>query len=430
VLIKKISPTLVLRSVQDENDIQRFGEFNRVFNNPWEGATCSCLLQHHPGANVEDFWMVEDKNSQEIVSTTCLIPWDCQYGEVKLRIAMLEMVLTHPEYRGKGLVRQQMDNFSQVVQQSQYDVSIIWGIPYYYRQFGYHYCLEGWGYDSLPVWQIPDRVIPVNPRTGEAGLPTLHLRQATLADIPYLETLYQETTLGLDFYVIRSQAYWEYLIQNAHFPIKILGNAQTGELLGYAVISIPPGDPPRILESGISSSPTALALLCLLKTQFPQEIQLGGYADSVLVKMGRSLGSNPQPAGQWLLRVSNLPTFLLKIAPVLEGRLKASGWENWDGDLIINLFREATRLRFNQGRLESVDGLGFVDSSMGADGGDLCIPPEAFTRLLFGFRGLDELRDAWPDIQVKPAARPLVEALFPHQSSWLHTPYFYMGQLP
>ena len=30
----------------------------------------------------------------------------------------------------------------------------------------------------------------------------------------------------------------------------------------------------------------------------------------------------------------------------------------------------------------------------------LCIPPEAFVRLALGYRGLEELRDAWPDIVV------------------------------
>jgi hypothetical protein len=60
---------------------------------------------------------------------------------------------------------------------------------------------------------------------------------------------------------------------------------------------------------------------------------------------------------------------------------------------------------------------------MGADGGDIQIPPEAFVRLVTGFRGLDDLSDAWPDILVKPPARPLVEVLFPRLAAYIYTPY-------
>jgi hypothetical protein len=86
-------------------------------------------------------------------------------------------------------------------------------------------------------------------------------------------------------------------------------------------------------------------------------------------------------------------------------------------------------MRFEAGRLAGVDSLVFVDASMGADGGHLCIPPEAFTRLVTGYRTLDDLYDAWPDIVVKPEVRNLVDVLFPRLESYLFTPYHYMGKL-
>ncbi|RPJ49672.1 MAG: hypothetical protein EHM21_06550 [Chloroflexi bacterium] len=96
-------------------------------------------------------------------------------------------------------------------------------------------------------------------------------------------------------------------------------------------------------------------------------------------------------------------------------------------NLVINLFRQAYRLCFKSGKLHGVETLGFVDSSMGSDGGDLLIPPDALVRLIFGYRGLDQLRDAWPDIVIKPAARRLVDVLFPHMDSYLYSTYAYFG---
>jgi hypothetical protein len=60
---------------------------------------------------------------------------------------------------------------------------------------------------------------------------------------------------------------------------------------------------------------------------------------------------------------------------------------------------------------------------MGADGGDLCIPPEAFVRLVIGYRALDELRDAWPDIVWRDSSRHWLDVLFPKMDSWLRMPY-------
>jgi hypothetical protein len=73
--------------------------------------------------------------------------------------------------------------------------------------------------------------------------------------------------------------------------------------------------------------------------------------------------------------------------------------------------------------------LGFVDASMGADGGDLCIPPDAFVRLVLGYRDLDELGDAWPDIVVKAQSRYLLQALFPKMTSYFWMPYLYYGSI-
>ena len=64
---------------------------------------------------------------------------------------------------------------------------------------------------------------------------------------------------------------------------------------------------------------------------------------------------------------------------------------------------------------------------MGADGGDLCIPPDAFVRLVFGYRSLDELFDAWPDITIKVESRRLVEVLFPRLDAYFHATYQVFG---
>jgi hypothetical protein len=42
-----------------------------------------------------------------------------------------------------------------------------------------------------------------------------------------------------------------------------------------------------------------------------------------------------------------------------------------------------------------------------------------FLQLLFGYRGLDELRDIFPDVWAADTAVPLLRTLFPAQPSWV-----------
>ena len=176
-------------------------------------------------------------------------------------------------------------------------------------------------------------------------------------------------------------------------------------------------------ESGIAGYAAGMTALQTLKQEYGADIQLGWPQTNTLTQIGRSLGSTPLPADQWLLRITDVAGFLTKLAPVFEQRLARSDCAGLTANLCVNLFRHAFVLHFTRGKLERVAAVGFVDASMGADGGDLCIPPDAFVRLVFGYRDLDELHDAWPDITIKPASRRLLEILFPKVAAYFCMPY-------
>ena len=416
-LSQELPNGLLLRNVRNEADKEQFAALSATYNNPMEGATCASLLYHHPQMTPEDFWLVEDRSTHQVVSTTCLIPWTGHLQGLDLRIAQLEMVLTHPDYRRQGLVRAQIKQFLEEVKGRDYDLSIIWGIPYYYRQYGYGYAIDGNVAESLAVWRIPD--LPAG------GVPVCQMRPATVADIPRLTALYAHAVSQLDLYLRRSPAHWEYLILAAKHPIQMLESV-SGEVLGYASLTCS-HERVTIHEAGLPSAEAALAILRVCKSEAKQEIVMAWPQTTHLAQMARSLGSQTVPGGQWLLRFPDLARFFRRLAPVLESRLAGSAWQAATTQLTINLYREAFRLRFENGKLAGVEALGFVDASMGADGGQLCIPPEAFIRLLSGYRSLDQLFDAWPDITLKPEARWLVEVLFPRMESYIHTPYHYLG---
>lgn len=412
-VFRPLGDDLILRSVQNEADAERFAAFNGQINDEEQSATCRALLHHHPTAAWAHFWLVEETTTGAVVSTTCLIPWTVDFCGVPLAAAMLEMVVTHPDYRRRGLVRTQIEHFHATVAAAGYDFAIIEGIPYYYRQFGYGYATDHEVRDTLPSLWVPP---------GDD--PPLHLAAATPADIPTLAALARGEAARLDISTQRSEAHWRYLLAGAHVPVWLIQERGSGEVLGYCVVSgRHDGQGVIIGESAIPRAATARRLLQLVARQGTQ-IELGWPAQQTLVQVARSLGSRRGRGGdQWLIRLTDPGALLAKLGPVWAQRLAASPWAGYTGDLVINHYRQAWRLRFAEGALAGVDPLGFVDASMGADGGDLCIPPDAFVRLLFGVRTLDQLADAWPDMGVRPSRRSLIETLFPPLATYLSMPY-------
>jgi hypothetical protein len=254
------------------------------------------------------------------------------------------------------------------------------------------------------------------------GAPPIRLRAATTADISALDQFYTQTMSKLAGWTMRSPEYWHYLLEAAAYPVAMVEDAPSGAALGY-VAGWRNGSGVQIAESGLPAASTALALLQWCKANMGGELILGWPAQSTLLQVARSLGSDMRSAGQWLLRVVDLPQLLQKLAPLFAARLADSAYAGLTAELTLNLFRQAYLLRFVQGTLVAVELLGFVDASMGADGGDLCIPPNAFVRLLLGYRTVAELADAWPDIVVRPARRHLWQVLWPKQATYFWKPY-------
>ena len=406
---------LVLRTLRSEADVDGFAALHGIISAA-EQITCAYLPRHHPATTFDDYLVVEDTCAGQIVSTTCLLPWRWRYEQLQLNVAMLEMVVTHPDYRQRGLVRAQIERFHQVVAERGYDLSVIEGIPYYYRQYGYAYAVDHYPGHSLPAWRAAEAP-PASP-----GIHTV--RQATPDDAATLAALYAQAMAPLDLITQRDATYWRFLLEWARYPAWLVERG--GQAVGYLVVQ-PGSRGPRVLESGIRDHAAALAALHHLRAQAAAEIQIVAPPTDALLQLAQSLGSAPLSGDQWLIRLRDPASFLTAIGPALERRLAASIYAGLTADLILNLFRRAYRLGFCDGKLAEAQDIGFVDASLGADGGDLCIPPDAFVRLALGYRSLSELRDAWPDIVVKPARRHLWEALFPPMRAYLSMPYLYCG---
>ena len=189
---KRLDNGLLLRTVRDERDMVRFAAFNEEINNRIEGLTCDRLLRNFPGSVNDNFHIIEDPQTGEVVSTTCIIPWRLYFCGVALDVAMPEMVVSRPSHRKLGLVRIQMERIAQAFVERKTDLAILWGIPNYYRQYGYSYAVEGSVAEALHPSRIPKDL---------SARGKLKLVPAGEGDIPALVDHYQELVRPLDVFI-------------------------------------------------------------------------------------------------------------------------------------------------------------------------------------------------------------------------------------
>jgi predicted N-acetyltransferase YhbS len=411
--IEILEDGIVMRGVRDERDIGRFAALHGSGTNGVYGRmtvdwcrrwsiTCENLLRYHPEVSREEFVFVEDERTGEVVSTSCLIPWRLNYEGVHLDVAMLEEIGTLPDYRHRGFVRAQMKRFHRNAEERGCAFTIIWGIPYFYRQYGYTYALDLQTADTIPVWQIPD----ARGSTKSA----YEVREAGPDDAGVLDELYRRSRSTLRLFDMRSREYWQFLLRWMRYPVRLIIDKRTGAALGYfCVQKLEDKNGVKVFESAVFGYDAGMFVLQQLKSEAGNEIQLEWPETGELVKLGRSLGSTPLPVYQWLVRVSDIGALIQRIGPALVSRIEASVFKGLTCDICVNLFKNAVMLRFKNGKLVKVERAAFVDASIGAD------------------RRIEELVDAWPDITVRPESRHLMEVLFPRITSYLILPWQYYG---
>jgi GNAT superfamily N-acetyltransferase len=414
-IVERIDDRLVLRSIRDERDIVKFVEFLTSKLNIVEGMTANCLMRFHPKASNDNFLIVEDDSTGQVVSTSCIIPWEMKFDEVLLSCVQVELILTDPQYRNRGLVRRQMQTLYSFAEQRSYDLVFMWGIPYYYRQFNYSYCIDGLVSYSLPSWRVVD---------GEEDA-DYALREAGTDDIPLLVELYDCLASTLDICLTRGSEHWDYLLNSAKFHVFIIEKGSPHEAVGY-IIQITNGKMVHILENSILEYRAGLAVLRLLKKSY-NEIRVNWPKTTVLAQLAESIGGVLDKDTQWLFRIPSLTALMEKLSPVFNRRLQSSTYRKMSVDFVLNLFRQGYKLRIREGKLDGVEEIGFVDTLMGSEGGDLNIPQDAFVRLLLGQNGVDELYEFWPDLFFKAESRALINVLFPRKDAYLYTAYHYYG---
>ena len=319
---------------------------------------------------------------------------------LKLKVAGIGAVVTHPDYRKQGLMYRAAQDSFEAMAQDGYDLSILRGR--HYVKMGY---ARAWNYVTYR-FKLED--FPLTE-------PAPDYQPLKLENVPEMDACYNQAHAAFTGTAIRPTFY------NRH-PEDLCVYAwrdADSRLAGYVRATPAEEEPKTLLCLEAAGDPRqALAVLSDL-------FKRGGYE-----KLACFTLPHPHPLLQflrkgacivedryfdisgWRVRLISLASTLQKLTPLLENRLADSRFADWQGSLLLDAGEQKAVLSIERGKV-TLTREGSTPHSLrgGAD----------IARFLIGSDDPDEIiRQAGMDCNglAQPLARALFPNLHPMMSHW------------
>lgn len=437
-ILEDLGNNLILRRSTPE-DAEALGKYNGTMHvDPGEDYAGhielwikELLNGSHPTFNTDDFTIIEDTSTGEIVSSLCLIDQTWAYEGIPFPVGRPELVSTHPDYRRRGLVRKQFEVVHQWSAERGQKLQFITGIPWYYRQFGYEMTLNLGG--SRIIY------LPAIPKLKDDQEEPFTFREAVETDIPFITSLHNHGVKRGMISGVRDEAIWQYNLfgrtpkSTMEIKMQIILDG-SGEPVGFfshsptlhgVRLSIPSYE----LVEGVSwleATPSVMRKAQEIGEQFAVEKsteEKKATLNEITFNFGAdhpSYHTHPRSMPRVLdpyayyIRVPDLPDFIRTIAPALDERLAQSYAVGYSGELKLNFYTDGLNLTFENGKIKAVESWEKPDR----DKASAHFPDLTFLQLLFGYRSYDEIREAYADCYSNNnEAEVLLRILFPKKPS-------------
>ena len=417
---KDLGDGLVIKTADDQADVERVSALDCVVFEDRVGALCQQLFLNHPEIPINNLIFVEDETKGYVISTLCLIPWKWNYDGAMLKVGEMGIVGTMETYRKQGLIRSQVDYFKTLLNDGEFDISIIQGIPYFYRQFGYEYSIPLEMHCYVELQQIPDLRENENPK--------FTCRTADSSDLPAMQKLYDEASKDFAIHTVKNEKIWQYLFENnpktcTAVDMWIVEDVNK-RIAGYFFIAKHPfGNSLTVSEVSKLSYDAALDALRYMKKLAIEgnkpNIRLNLPSNCELVKVAKYHGAYFRGNYAWQIYIPDMVRFLRKIAPTLEKRLVSSPFAGLTEDVRMSFYNEKIVMHFEDGRIMGVEK---IDLS-GSWWEPIHIPPKAAVPLFLGCRDREESNTFWKDMSASPKYSYLLDVLFPKMDSHIYSIY-------
>lgn len=362
-----------------------------------------------PGVRLEDFLVVVEPGGR-VVSALCMIEQELRVGKTILKIGNPEFVSTMPEYEGQGLIRKQFEVLDRWQRERGYAFSLIMGIPFYYRLFGYEYALENYRPGFLyPAVHLPKL----------AEVPDLEVRLIEESDAPLLAQMYAETAAEADIALTLPDAGWKWSARTRRMADNLIEDwvaldhgkpVAVGRLYLHGTLL-------TVFRFGGELAGQQAIVKKALALPDIEKVGVGTVRNSPLARWFASLEPEQTRSYGNYVRVIDPALAFRQLGPEFESRLANSRFAGLRREVEISFYRYGVVLAFEEGKLARVD----HRSGAGRNATRISFPPDVLPKILLGYRSLDELANVFPDIEVRNEEDwALMQVLFPPLISMLN----------
>lgn len=420
---------IIFRGATKDGDIQQLKElYYTAFYPERVDEFAEILYNHQPNLPNKNWLVAEDTALQKIVAAIVLIPWKWKIVDVEINMAEFGIVATLPEYRGKGLMHKLNLEFEHLMQENDFFVSGIQGIPGFYYKLGYEYAVE-----------LENKIIvPLHLLEQEQQNYGYSIRKADFTDIPFLMQEDAEFNKKYGVSVVRTKENFEYQLT---YGLKTECEADSyiiekgSEQCYFKIYRHGFGSGLNITEFSENATidqikASMFYLKSLAKEADKPFVRLNMHRASKFGSYAISLGAQPGKSYAWQIKITNKLALLEKLKPVFNQRIKDSAFRDFSGVFRLNFYQSAIDLYWDAGELIEIK-----PATEGEEPFTFAINPRWFPRLIFGHNSWEELHDLHPDVSpailsVESVSGGLatfvgefMHALFPKQKGWINLQY-------
>jgi predicted acetyltransferase len=395
---KTLKDGLVLRQARPDEREKVLALEKDIFGH--EGVIeVAYLLDTYPGFSLEDVLVVVN-GEDKIVSSMCFLETYWHMGKTVIKFGQPEFVGTLPDYRGRGLIRAQIEATDRWMEEGGFAFGLIGGISYFYRLFGYEYALDFPRVGHLhrdehkAVFTMPDNVV---------------VRHSAESDAPELVRMWRELIGDRDVYMEYDEATWRWRAltrfheESAHEDRVAV---QDGKVIGAVTLM---GKAPNILlEHFLGNELAAQALITdAFAISEVEMIRIGTDREGKIGQWIRQFNPRLQPPYAWFIKIMNVQRAFESLKGELERRVATSPFAGLTRDLEVGFYQSGILLKFENGAITE------IKSIPGNQSPKLGIAPDVLPKVLFGYRDLDELQNMFPDLDYPYNDQDLMRTLFP-----------------
>jgi hypothetical protein len=240
--------------------------------------------------------------------------------------------------------------------------------------------------------------------------------------------MYEAATRDLNIAAVREAEVWRYQIEHKAATdsgaYALLMVDPSGQVAGYVRLKkFGHGSGLIVCEASQFAFRDVPALFQHLK-EIAVERGIDSYIrfalppSAVLTQAAKAWGAQFDGYYAWQIHIPDIARLLRRMIPLFERRIAASPLAGLTQTVRINVYRQAYEMIFENGTITAVNAMGFQEWA-----GMLCMPPDAFTQLVMGYRTAEELREIFPDLMAWGESRHLLSVLFPKMNAYIHMIY-------